>query len=117
LILAVALVGGWLVVAKPFSNKSGTEVAVEQPAEEKKDEKKADNKANSDDKTSSDKVKEGSGDGFGGSTGSGGSMPSELTTTGPTENTVFAALLVGGVAYLLFLNRSLLLAKSRMLEK
>ncbi|MDR1033132.1 MAG: hypothetical protein LBL84_03955 [Candidatus Nomurabacteria bacterium] len=97
LIVAVVLVGAWLLVAKPLSNKK-TEVAVEKPITEKQTDKKAEESANKPSGSSSGDT--------GASSSSDLTMPSELTTTGSTGNLAVTALLMSVAVYLVLLNRS-----------
>jgi type II secretory pathway component PulM len=96
-VIAVVLVGAWLLVAKPLSNKK-TEVAVEQPLTENKEDKKAsDSSAAPDDKAASGSSSDAAG------SDSNLAMPSELTTTGPGVNLALVGLIAGVGVYLLLL--------------
>ena len=127
LVIAVVLVGVWLFVAKPLSNRQ-TKVVVDQPITTKQEDKKTDKSGKSDgstDKSGSESAGGSSGGstgsagasgGAGGTSGSGSSsasdsgssldMPSELTTTGPADSSGLTALLAGVVVYLALLGRS-----------
>jgi hypothetical protein len=97
---------GWLVIAKPLSNK--TEVAVDQPtniAEPKEAESPSETNKQPSQKAQ-EPAESGTAGGYG-QTNTDITMPSELTTTGPTDNLALTALLAGVAIYLVLLNRRL----------
>jgi hypothetical protein len=108
--VAVVLVGGWLLLAKSISNKA--DVAVSEPPKSQSEDKPAKKSPAKPSETASGSANE-STSGESAESAEQSDTPSELTVTGPTENLIITAALIGGVVYLVALNRRLTTELSR----